>query len=106
MFDIEVKNGEIQIGEEAMKLFREARKLDLKMKKNEIAMAQFKEALMNAMRENGIKAVDTDVMKAVYVPEHVTERLDTKALKADHPKIAKQYLKPSTTKESLRLTYK
>lgn len=105
-FDITVRDGQINIGEEAVELFKEARRLDLRMKKNEIAMAQFKEALMKAMKDNGIKAFDTDFMKAVYVPEHVAERLDTKALKAEHPKIAKKYTKESPVKESLRLSYK
>lgn len=105
-FDIEVHDGQITMGDDAIELFKEARRLDLRMKKNEIAMAQFKEALMKAMKENGIKSFDTEFMKAVYVPEHTAERIDTKALKAEHPRIAKKYTKETSVKESLRLNYK
>ena len=105
-FEIQIKNGQPIIDEKAAAMFKEARKLDIKMKKLEIEMAQFKAALMDAMRENGVKSVDTDFMKAVYVPEHAQDRLDTKALKAEHPKIAAKYMKPCVVKESLRMSYK
>lgn len=106
MFDIQVVNGEITVGAEALALFKEARRLEASVKRNEVKLAQFKEELMKAMKESGVKSFDTDVVKAVYVPEHTSERLDTKSLKAEHPKIAAKYMKESTVKESLRLSYK
>lgn len=106
MFDIQVVNGEITVGAEALALFKEARRLEASVKRNEVKLNQFKEELMKAMKENGVKSFDTDVVKAVYVPEHTSERLDTKSLKAEHPKIAQKYMKESTVKESLRLSYK
>lgn len=105
-FDIEVKDNEIIIGDDAMEIFKEARRLDLRMKKNEIAMAQFKEALLSAMKENGIKSFSNDLLRVAFVPEHTSERIDTKALKAEHPKIAKKYTKETIVKESLRIAYK
>lgn len=104
-FDIEVRDGQLIIGEEAEKLIEEARRLNLRMKKNEILMDQFREALKNAMAENGIKKFANDRMTATYTPEHTAERFDSKAFKAEHPRQYAKYVKETFVKDSVRVSF-
>ena len=105
-FDIDVIDGKIIVGAEALELIKEAKRLDLRMKKNNIAMAKFREALMQAMESNGVKSFDCDLCRATYIAEHTSSRLDTKKLKAEHPKIAKKYTVENPVKASLKLEFK
>ena len=105
-FDITVVNGQIQVSEEATALIEEARRLDLRMKRNEIQMKMFRESLMKAMKENGIKTFENDSVRVTYTPEHMANKLDTKALKEAHPRICEQFTKESTVSDSIRLSFK
>lgn len=104
-FEITVKDGQIQLGEEAQKVLAEARRLSLRMKKNEIQMELFRQALKDAMKENGIAKFENESLTATYTPEHTTTRFDTKAFKNDHPKTYAKYAKESQVKDSVRVTF-
>lgn len=106
MNDITVENGEIICSEEMINITKQARSLALKQKKLDIEMERFKEAMKNAMGENGIKKFENEFISVTYTPEHTAERLDSKLLKEKHPKIAKECTKESTVKASVRVTFR
>lgn len=62
--------------------------------------------ILQKMAENGDKSFDTgDILFTVVAPS-VRETFDSKKFKAEHADMFGQYIKKSTTKESLKLTFR
>lgn len=62
------------------------------------------EQLLAAMKEHGVKSWDTEELKATYSPASKRTTFDTKKFQEEHPELYKEYLKKSTSKESIRIT--
>ncbi len=67
-------------------------------------MAKFKEKLISAMEERGVKSMDMGTLKITYIAPSVRESIDTKKLKAEYPEIAEKLKKSTKTKASVRIT--
>ena len=104
MFDIQVHNGQIDVSLEVMQLLEEAREIDLRKKETDIKLAEFREALQNAMETNGIKKWDNSVMTAIYKPATERKSVDTNALKEQG--LYDSFLKTSPVKASVQVTFK
>ena len=63
-----------------------------------------KAALMQAMKEHGIKSWDSGMVKATYTPEHVSSSFDSRAFKAAEPELYEKYTKEKKVNESIRIT--
>lgn len=76
-------------------------------KKYKESMAKLKDEVCQYMQEKGIKDMTTPEgdLSIVLIPEHTTQRFDSKTALADNPELAKYY-KESTTKASIRITAK
>ena len=105
-FEIIEKKGNPALPAEVMKIMRQARKNDLKMKALKIEQEKIKEALSLAMEQYGIKKLDNDVFTATYTPDHMKTSFDQKAFKESFPDLFEQFTKESTVKGSLRLSFK
>lgn len=67
-------------------------------------MDGIKEELRCQMEKIGIKEWENDAMKITLVKESVRTSLDTKAIKEEHPRIYKKYLKETKVKSSVKIT--
>lgn len=103
-FDITVRDGEVIIGQEAVAMLAEARELDLIQKRIAVQMDALKEALKQAMEENGIKSYENDDVKIVYKDSFVRSSVDTKRLKEDG--LYDLYAKSSVVKPSVMVSFK
>ena len=78
--------------------------LDEQKKQAEAEMAKFKEKLISAMEEKGVKSIDMENIKITYIAPSCRETVDTKKLKAEYPEIAEKLKKSTKTKASVRIT--
>lgn len=69
-------------------------------------MDGIKEELRTQMVKFGIKEWENDVMKITLVKDSIRASLDSKAIKEEHPRIYKKYLKETTVKGSIKITLK
>ena len=60
--------------------------------------------LLALMQEYNVKKWESDALVITRVLPSTRTTIDTKALKADHPELVKEYEKTTTTKESLKIT--
>ena len=67
---------------------------------------EFKKQLQEQMESRGIKSIKTDLFTITLTPEHKTDRLDQKALKAENPELFDKYVKQTTVKASVKITLK
>ena len=78
--------------------------LDEQKKRAEAEMAEFKEKLISAMEEKGVKSMDMENIKITYIAPSCRETVDTKKLKTEYPEIAEKLKKSTKTKASVRIT--
>ncbi len=106
-FEIErIDDNMVTVSAETRALIAQAKKLDLRMKRDKVKMDGFKAAVMKAMKENGVKSFMNEEIIITYTPAHTKKALDTKALKEKKPKIFEEFAKESEVAESLRVTFK
>lgn len=67
---------------------------------------QFKEQLLNLMKENGVLQWKNKFFTASYVAPTTRNTIDTTRLKKELPNIYKNFLKTSEVKENIRITLK
>lgn len=86
---------------------------ELRLKRLLIDVEQAKEtadklraALLAKMQENGIKSIDTELLKLTVVDSYTKNAIDSTRLKAEKPEIYADYLKTSVVKASLKVTIK
>ena len=65
-----------------------------------------KAELLDAMQKHGILKFDNEFLKITLVPEHDTEKFDSKTFKEENPDIYDSYVKLSKVKPSIRITVK
>lgn len=80
------------------------RYIDELTKIKEAVDVNIKAAVLDNYLKTGESTVDSGEYKFTYVPESTRERLDTKALKTEHPDLYKEYVKISNVSASLRIT--
>lgn len=78
--------------------------LEEQKKRAEAEMAEFKEKLISAMEEKGVKSIDMENIKITYIAPNTRESIDTTKLKKELPEIAEKYKKCIATKASVRIT--
>ena len=105
-FEIQNINGNIVLNEQALDAIKTLKKLELKAKKIEIQRKEIQTALKDAMKDSGTKSFESDEVKVTYVPEHTSNRFDSKSMKESHPKIYKQFMKETVVKDSVRIELK
>ena len=103
-FGITVKDGNILLDEHAVQVIKQAKDLELAMKSAEIKVKQVRQAIMNAMEQNGIKKFENDDVEITYVAATTKKGVDTKALKEQG--IYDLFVKETPVKASVRVTYK
>lgn len=81
---------------------------DIEQQKKELEEREkeMRVALKQAMEEYGVEKFENDVIKITYKGEYERNTIDSKALKEDHPKIAKKYAKTSKVASSISITLK
>ena len=98
---VKVENGQIVIAQEVedrLKAFQiEKTRMDMLEKR-------MKDALLNAMVENGIKSYESDNVRITYKASTTRKTVDTQALKEDG--LYEMYTKESPVKESVQITWK
>lgn len=78
--------------------------LDEQKKQAELQLSNFKEKLISAMEEKGVKSMDMGTLKITYIAPNTRESIDTTKLKNELPEIAEKYKKCIATKASVRIT--
>jgi len=78
--------------------------MEKKKKEAEKNAAELRKTIIKAMKEQGIKSYENDLLKMTYIAPSVRESLDTARLKKELPEVAKKYLRQSQVKESVRIT--
>lgn len=63
-----------------------------------------KEQIIAEMKAEGYYTYNGEKAKLAYIPETERFRFDSKTFTQDHPKLAKEYQKPSKVSESVRIT--
>lgn len=102
-FEIQNVDGQAVLGEQAIAVIKELKKLELKMKKLEIQRKEIQSALKEAMKESGTKAFESNDLKVTYVPEHTSNRFDSASFKKEHPKMYEKFTKTSIVNDSVRI---
>lgn len=75
------------------------------LKETKSRYAKLQDALMHAMKANGVKSHDFGKVKVTYTPPSTKQTLDQEKLFAEHPEINKEdYMKSSNVKEKLTIT--
>lgn len=92
-----VNNNEIELTKEGIKFIKKVQKAKVELAKME---QQLKDMFQEEMEKNGIKKYTSPdgTFKATYYEATVQNKIDTKKLKEEKPKIYKEYTKVSTKK--------
>ncbi len=98
---VQVRSGKIEIAENAMRKLHQFQNAKKEIDKTE---KEIKQALLKAMRENGIKSFENDYLKATYIEPTTRTVVDTKAL--ERSGLYDIYSKETEVKDSVRLKYK
>lgn len=67
---------------------------------------KMRQMLMEAMEKYNIRSFENEHIKLIYVAATTKTTIDTKALKAEMPAVAKKYEKTSNVAASVRITVK
>ena len=96
---------ELQVMEEALPdQIKQITELVIQMKKMEDTVAKFKEDLLKAMEQHGIKSFKSDNVSFTYVGPTTRTTFDKKKLEKDHPELdLSKYNKVSDVKASVRI---
>lgn len=80
--------------------------IEAQKEKAEEQAKQLRQALMQAMLDNGVTSFENERIKITYVAPTTRSNIDKAKLEKDLPEIAKKYTKTSNVKASLRITLK
>lgn len=98
---VKVENNEIAVAKEVLNHMQQLHETKVAL---EIEEGRLKQELLEAMKNNNIKSIDNDVFKAVYKEPSIRKSVDTNALKEQG--LYDSFLKETSVKESVMLTYK
>lgn len=101
MKEVQVIENQIVVANDLLKELKSWQDYKKKMEAKE---KKVKAEILKAMRENGIKSFENDVVKITYVPESTKKALDTDMLKALG--IYENFLTETTTSDFVRMTFK
>ena len=82
------------------------KEMETRLKKMKEQQDKYKEIILNAMKEQGIKSFENDTIKITYVDEITKLSVDSTKVKKDYPMVYEQCLKKTIQKPSLRITIK
>ena len=105
-FAEEIKTSEVSLDVLLPEVIGDLTKATIVMKKQEEKIKDFKEQILKAMEENGIKKFENDWIQIVYKSPTSKNTLDSKMLKSKYPKIADECTKSSPVKSSITITLK
>ena len=100
---IERTGSDVTVPEEVCKKIISLEKQAKEIKKQQDSM---KAEILDAMQKYGVVKLDNEFLKIAFVPEHDTERFDSKTFKDENPDVYDMYVKISKVKPSIRITVK
>lgn len=65
-----------------------------------------KKEILDSMQKYGVLKIDNEFLKIAFIPEHDTEKFDSKTFKEENPDVYDLYAKISKVKPSIRITVK
>ena len=102
--EIKMVGRQVVAPREVYDLIEKQRQLEEQMKENEQQLNDFKDALLRAMEQNGIKKWENDLISVTYVPASLRKTVDTAKLKEEG--LYDQFTKESPVNASVRLKFK
>ena len=103
-YEIKVVNGQLTMNEQALEVLRQARSMDLEMKRLKIQLDVIKDAMLDAMEKNNCKKYENDSVRITYKAPAVRKVIDTNALKEQG--LYEAFCKDSPTKASIVMAFK
>ena len=102
-YSLELNKNDLMNLEEAELLIKQ---YDSLKKEAEAKRDIIKQAIITAMKDNGLTSFENDKLKITYVAPIVKKTIDSKKLKAEQPDLYEKYSKETTQSESIRITLK
>lgn len=100
---IERKDSDVALSEEVCEKIVSLEKQAKEIKKQQDSM---KAEILDAMQKNGVIKIDNEFLNIAFIPEHATERFDSKKFREENPDVYDLYAKISKVKPSIRITVK
>ena len=100
---IERTGSNVMLSEEVCERIVSLEKQAKEIKKQQDSM---KNDILDAMQKYGVLKFDNEFLKIAFIPEHDTERFDSKTFKEENPDVYDLYAKISKVKPSIRITVK
>lgn len=100
---IERKDSDVALSEEVCERIISLEKQAKEIKKQQDDM---KKQIFDAMKKHGILKIDNEYLNIAFIPEHATERFDSKTFKKENPDVYDLYAKILKVKPSIRITVK
>lgn len=100
---IERKDSDVALSEEVCEKIVSLEKQAKEIKKQQDSM---KAEILDAMQKNGVIKIDNEFLNIAFIPEHATERFDSKKFREENPNVYDLYAKISKVKPSIRITVK
>jgi hypothetical protein len=69
-------------------------------------LEELKAGLLAKMKTNNVKSFDCDAFKMTYIAESTSQSFDSKRFKEEHKDMYDLYLKQTTRKESIKITFR
>lgn len=82
------------------------KELDTLVREKTDELKMIKEGLLRMMHENNVKTFDTGHTRLTRILGQKRTSFDSARFEQEHPEMFKEYLKETTTKESIRVTFK
>lgn len=89
-----------------MAVFKAVRDVVIQKKAAEAQEKALKDQLKQAMEAHGIKAIDNEILKITYVPETVSNTLDTAKIKRKYPTVAAECTKATPKSAYIKIEVK
>ena len=103
-YELSVSNGEIEVPQEVLKLFEEARRIDAEIKALKAQKDAIEKPLKQAMQKHGVDSFKCEYMTASRVSMSFTETVNTERMKEDG--IYEKYMMLIPKAEHVRIAYK
>lgn len=99
----ETEDGKLIVAQEACEVIKT---FEEQMKSIKEQYAEYKEALLNAMEEYGVKKITTDDFTVTYIAPTERISLDAKKVETEHPDVFRECMRVSDVKSSVRVKLK
>ncbi|HCY07230.1 MAG TPA: hypothetical protein DHS57_08320 [Erysipelotrichaceae bacterium] len=98
---VKVNNNEILVNQETINILKA---FEVKKAEMDILEKELKQAMLQAMEQQGIKSFENDDIRITYIAETTRKTVDTKALKEQD--LYDKFTKESKVKANVRLEFK